>query len=131
MRIKNYAAFLSCLAIALLSFQVKAQAKLSLFDGTIVAGYIDKGAFINCAGPSVKFSKKPFSIAAGLLPSLRIKEDMVNPGATKNSLLTPNLGFGITAVFHHFAVQLPMYYNAKTAIKDGEWNLGAGLGYKF
>ncbi|WP_231729792.1 hypothetical protein [Pedobacter sp. Leaf176] len=131
MKIKKYVAFLSCLAISMLSFVVKAQTKATLFDGTIVAGYVDHGAYLNCVGPSIKFSKKPFSISAGLLPSLRIKEDKVPSGATKNSLLTPNLGFGLTAAFHHFAVQLPFYYNAKTAVKNGEWNVGAGLGYKF
>ena len=131
MNIKTYAAFLSCLAIAMLTLQAKAQTGLSLFDGTIVAGYVDKGAYLNCTGPGIKFTRKPFSIIAGLLPSLRIKEDKVTAGATKNSLLTPNLGFGLTAAFHHLAVQIPMYYNSKTAVKNGEWNLGAGLGYKF
>ncbi|MCX2474771.1 hypothetical protein OQZ33_10560 [Pedobacter sp. MC2016-05] len=131
MKIKKYVAFLSCPAIAMLSFQGKAQTKLALFDGIIVAGYVDKSAYINCVGPNIKFVKKPYSIAAGLLPSLRIKEDKVNPGAPKNSLLTPNLGFGLTAVFHHLAIQVPLYYNAKTAVKDGEWNVGAGIGYKF
>ncbi len=131
MKINNYVAFLSCLAIALLSFRAEAQTKFSLFDGTIIAGYVDNGAYLNCTGPSVKFTKKPFSIAASLLPTLRFKEDKVSAGATKNSLVTPNLGFGLTAVFHHFAVQLPFYYNAKTVAKNGEWNVGAGLGYKF
>lgn len=124
-------AFLSCLAFSMLPIQLKAQTKITLFDGVVVAGYVDRGAYLNCTGPSVKFTKKPLSIAAGLLPSLRIKEDKVAPGATKNSIVTPNLGFGLTAVIHHFALQLPLYYNAKTAAKDGKWNLGAGLGYKF
>lgn len=117
MKIKKHAAFLSCLAMAMLCSQAKAQTKASLFDGTLVAGYVDHGAYINCVGPNVKFTKKPLSISAGLLPSLRIKEDKVTPGATKNSLVTP--------------IQLPFYYNTKTAAKNGEWNLGLGLGYKF
>lgn len=96
--------FLSCLAIAMLSFGAKAQTKATLFDGTIVGGYVDHGAYINCVGPSVKYTKKPFSISTELLPSLRIKKDKVAPGATKNSLLNPNLGFGLTAAFHHLAV---------------------------
>jgi len=131
MKVKKNAAFLSCLAIAMLYFEAKAQTKVSLFDGTLVAGYVDHGGYINFVGPNVKFSKKPFSISAGLLPSLRIKEDKVTPGTTKNSLVTPNLGFGLTAVIHHLAIQLPFYYNTKTAAKNGEWNVGAGLGYKF
>ncbi|QIL42742.1 hypothetical protein G7074_24720 [Pedobacter sp. HDW13] len=112
-------------------FQAKAQTKAVLFDGILTAGYVDHGAFINCAGPSIKFSKKPYTVLLGMLPSLRIKEDKVATGATKNSVLTPNLGFGLTAAFRHIAIQLPVFYNAKTAVKNGEWNLGAGLGYKF
>lgn len=131
MKTKKYAAFLSCLAIALSSFWAKSQTRATLFDGTLVAGYVDKGAYLNCIGPNVKFSKKPFSIAAGLLPSLRFKEETVAAGATKNSLVTPTLGFGLTAVLNHLAVQVPLYYNTKTATKNGEWNVGAGLGYKF
>ena len=95
-----------------------------------MAGYVDHGGYVNCIGPNIKYAKKPFSIAAGLLPSLRIKEDKVAPGATKNSLITPSLGLGLTAVFNHIALQLPLYYNAKTSAKNGEWNLGIGLGYK-
>lgn len=131
MKIKNYVAFLSCLAIAMLSFKSNAQTKPTLFDGTIVLGYVDHGAYINCIGPSVKFNKKPYSLSVGLLPSLRIKEDKVAAGATKNAALTPSLGFGLTAAIRHLAIQLPFYYNAKTAAKDGKWNVGVGLGYKF
>ncbi|MNR38790.1 hypothetical protein D3C85_1569230 [compost metagenome] len=65
-----------------------------------------------------------------MLPSLRIKEDKVVAGATQNTWVTPNLGFGLTAIFSHLAVQLPFYYNNKTVVKDGKWNLGLGLGYK-
>jgi hypothetical protein len=115
--------------------QVKAQSASSikpvLFDGVIVAGYVDQGAFINCAGPGFRFTKKPFSLMAGFLPSIRIKEDKVAPGATKNSAVTPSLGLGLTAAYKHLAFQLPVYYNGKTAIKNGKWNLGVGVGYKF
>ncbi|OWK70155.1 hypothetical protein CBW18_13960 [Pedobacter sp. AJM] len=120
----------TCLSLALFSSALKAQTKVALFDGTIVAGYVDHGGYVNCIGPSVKYLKKPFSISAGLLPSLRIKEDKVAAGATKNSLITPSLGLGLTAVFNHIALQLPLYYNAKTSTKNGEWNVGVGLGYK-
>ena len=102
----------TCLSLALFSSALKAQTKVALFDGTIVAGYVDHGGYVNCIGPSVKYLKKPFSISAGLLPSLRIKEDKVAAGATKNSLITPSLGLGLTAVFNHIALQLPLYYNA-------------------
>lgn len=130
MKRTQYVAFLSCLAISLSFFTSKAQTKAVLFDGIIIAGYVDHGAYINCTGPAVKFSKKPYMLAAGLLPGLRIKEDKVAPGLSKNSLITPSLGFGLTAAFKHLAVQIPLYYNAKTTAKTGEWNLGFGLGYK-
>jgi hypothetical protein len=107
------------------------QTRATLFEGVIVAGYVDHGAYINCTGPAIKFSKKPISVLVGLLPSLRIKKDKVAAGAPKNSMLTPNLGFGITAIYKHLAVQVPLYYNAKTSSKDGKWNPGIGVGYKF
>lgn len=129
MKIKNLT-LLACLVLAFTSSTTKSQTKVSLFDGTIVGGYVDHGGYINCIGPNIRYAKKPFSIAAGLLPSLRIKEDKVAPGATKNSLITPSLGLGLTAVFNHIALQLPLYYNAKTSTKNGEWNVGIGLGYK-
>jgi hypothetical protein len=128
---KNFVAFIGCLALTMLFFSTKAQTKAILFDGVIVAGYVDHGAYINCTGPSIKFTKKPYSLILGMLPSLRIKEDEVAPGAAQNSLVTPTLGLGITAVFKHIALQVPLYYNAKTVVKDGRWNPGVGLGYKF
>lgn len=131
MNYKKFVALTGCLALTMLFFTVKAQTKAVLFEGIFVAGYVDNGAFINCAGPSIKFAKKPYAVLVGMLPSLRIKEDKVAPGAKHNSMVTPNLGFGATAVFHHVALQVPFYYNAKTAAKDGKWNVGVGLGYKF
>lgn len=107
------------------------QTKTTLFEGVIVAGYVDEGAFINCVGPAIKFSKKPVAILVGLLPSLRIKKDKVATGAPENSVLTPNLGAGITAIYKHLAIQVPVYYNAKTSTKDGKWKPGIGIGYKF
>ncbi|MCX2432677.1 hypothetical protein [Pedobacter sp. GR22-10] len=130
MKRRNIVMLSTCLSLALFSSALKAQTKVALFDGTIVAGYVDHGGYVNCIGPSVKYLKKPFSISAGLLPSLRIKEDKVAAGATKNSLITPSLGLGLTAVFNHIALQLPLYYNTKTSTKNGEWNVGVGLGYK-
>jgi hypothetical protein len=138
MKALNYAALAGCLAITMSCLSAgaqtpaeKPQTKAVLFEGYLLAGYVDHGAFINCTGPSIKFSKKPYAILVGLLPSLRIKEDKVAPAATKNSAVTPNLGFGITAAFRHLAVQLPFYYNAKTAVRNGKWKPGIGLGYKF
>jgi hypothetical protein len=62
---------------------------------------------------------------------LRIKKDRVAAGAPRNSVITPNLGAGITMAYKHFAIQVPAYYNAKTSTKDGKWNPGIGIGYKF
>lgn len=131
MKIKSIAAVFSCLALAMLSFEAKSQTKPVLFDGTFVAGYADHGAYLNCTGPGVRFTHKPFSLLAGLLPGLRIKKDVVAAGATNNTLFTPSLGVGATVAIKHFVVQVPLYYNAKTAAKDGKWNPGFGLGYKF
>lgn len=103
-----------------------------LYDGTVVAGYSDKGGYVNCTGPGIKYKKGNKTLLVGLLPSLRIKKDDAKlAGATKNNLITPSLGFGITATFHHFALQIPAFYNNKTTSEDGKWHLGVGVGYKF
>ena len=112
-------------------FAQQATIKGSLFDGTVVAGYVDKGAYINCTGPAVKYSRSGASILLGLLPSLKIKEDKVDEGKPKNSLITPTLGFGITACIGHFALQVPAFYTTKSATTHGKWNVGLGIGYKF
>ncbi|SMD07152.1 hypothetical protein [Pedobacter nyackensis] len=122
---------LSLLALTARSQSNAVQTKATLFEGVIVAGYVDKGAFINCTGPAIKFSKKPFAVLLGLLPSLRIKKDKVAAAAPQNSVITPNLGVGITAIYKHLAIQVPVYYNTKTSTRDGKWNPGIGIGYKF
>ncbi|PWG80487.1 hypothetical protein DDR33_12440 [Pararcticibacter amylolyticus] len=104
---------------------------MSLFDGIIAAGYVDKGAYVNCTGPSVKFTRKPLTLMLGLLPGLRIKEDKIAAGAPKNSVVTPSLGFGLTLSIGHLVVQTPFYYTSKTSSQDGKWNPGVGLGYRF
>ncbi|MCH5598550.1 hypothetical protein [Niabella ginsengisoli] len=108
-----------------------AKIKPALWDGMIIAGYADKGAFVNFGGPCIKYAKKPCVIALGMLPSLRIKEDKVAEGAKKNSTLTPSLGAGICFAYKHLALQVPVYYNAKTTSSDGRWAVGIGAGYKF
>ncbi|WP_235833139.1 hypothetical protein [Arcticibacter tournemirensis] len=111
--------------------QKETKVKPVLFDGFLVTGYVDNGAYINCTGPGVRFTKKPVSVLLGFLPGLRIKEDKVPEGASKNSAVTPSLGFGLTAAYKHLAIQVPFYYTSKTATKDGKWNPGIGIGYKF
>ncbi len=105
--------------------------KGSLFEGLVVAGYADRGAYVNCAGPALKYSKSNAAVLIGLLPTIRIKEDRVDEGKPKNTLITPTLGFGLTAVLGHFAIQIPTFYNPKTATADGRWHAGIGIGYKF
>lgn len=100
------------------------------WDGMVIGGYVDKGGYINFGGPSLKFIRKPWSIAIGVLPTLRIKEDKVAKGAMKNSSVMPTAGFGITVAYKHLVLQVPFYYNAKTSVANGKWNPGIGIGYK-
>ncbi len=110
--------------------QAQEEKKVSakLFEGTVVAGYVDKGAYLNCTGPAVKWTKPTYSILLGLLPSIKIKEDS---SPVKNSTFTPTLGFGATVtVLKHLALQIPTFYTPKTATTNGKWKLGVGIGYK-
>jgi len=103
--------------------------KASFFDGIAVAGYVDHGAFINFTGPNISFTHKSTKLMLGMLPSLRIKEDQSS--GTKNSIITPNLGVGIATVYKKIVLQIPFYYNTKTATQNGNWKAGVGLGYSF
>ncbi|MDR2235670.1 MAG: hypothetical protein LBE92_06070 [Chryseobacterium sp.] len=103
--------------------------KASFFDGTAVAGYADGGAFINFTGPNISLTRKSLKFIAGMLPSVRIKEDR-SPG-TKNSAIMPTLGAGLTIVYQKIALQIPVYYNSKTAEQNGRWKAGVGVGYSF
>ncbi|MCU7615872.1 hypothetical protein NZ698_01570 [Chryseobacterium sp. PBS4-4] len=103
--------------------------KASFFEGIVVAGYVDHGAFINFTGPNISFNHKSTKVMLGMLPSLRIKED--KSSGTKNSAITPNLGVGIAAVYKKIVLQIPLYYNSKTATQNGNWKVGVGLGYSF
>lgn len=128
------AAIIGSAALSMLGFSLKAQTssiKPTLFEGIIAVGYIDNGATVNFTGPAIKYTHKPFTLMAGMLPSLKIKEDKVTGDAPKNSMFVPSLGCGVTAVYKHIALQMPCLYTAKTATKDGHWNVGVGLGYKF
>ncbi|ULT38410.1 hypothetical protein KRR40_25165 [Niabella defluvii] len=57
----------------------------------VIAGYVDKGAFVNFGGPCIKFVSKPYVVTLGMLPSLRIKEDKVAAGAKRIHRLRPIL----------------------------------------
>ena len=98
------------------------------FEGSIVMGYVDKGAYLNFVGPSLGFSTDFSKISIGMLPSIRIKKDISIP---KNSLIFPSLGIGITYSYKYLVFQLPLYYNFKTATTNGNWQPGFGIGYRF
>ncbi|WP_343632051.1 hypothetical protein [Fluviicola sp.] len=101
--------------------------KFNPFDGVIVGGYVDNGAFINFTGPGVSLTIKKSKFLLGMLPSLRYKEDK---GLFKNFPITPNLGVGFTYCYNMIAFQVPLYYNAKTATANGRWNIGVGIGVR-
>lgn len=103
-----------------------ANVQASLCEGVMVAGYVDEGAYLNFTGPNINFKTKNSKFILGMLPSLRFKNDNSEP--THNSLVTPNLGAGLTYCYKHFAIQLASYYNAKTATKNGAWVVGGGIG---
>lgn len=106
---------------------VKPTVKFNPFDGIIAGGYIDNGAFLNFTGPSISLTIKNSKLLLGMLPSLRYKEDH---GLFKNAPITPNLGVGLTYCYKMIAVQVPFYYNAKTATANGRWNIGVGVGMR-
>lgn len=110
-----------------LLFSQKTKVSALISNGTIVVGYVDKGAFLNFTCPAVKLQKGSSDLMIGVLPSLRFK---VDNGSTKNSLVTPSLGIGFTYNYNSFAIQLPLYYKTKTNTQNGSWQLGLGVGYK-
>jgi len=110
---------------------VSKKVSLSAWDGMAVAGYVNKGGFVNFGGPTVRFIRKPVAAGFGILPTMRIKEESGTKDAPKNSAIMPTAGFGFTFVYKHLALQVPFYYNPKTATSNGKWNPGLGLGYKF
>lgn len=112
------------------SFRSAAQTesvKPALFDGILIAGYVNNGAFLNFGGPNLNLTKNNSKLILGMFPSIRFKEDK---GATKNSFITPALGIGLTYLYKNLAFQLPLYYNQKTGAKNGEWHIGIGLGLR-
>ncbi len=111
--------------------QIKTNSQLtaSLWDGMAVAGYLDRGAFLNFGGPGIKWVRKPVCVILGMLPSLRFKQDP--SGTSKNSFVTPTLGAGISIAYKHIVFQVPVYYTPKTTTANGKWNPGAGVGFKF
>ena len=126
-----------CIVAMLFSFSITHAQTVSTtkkaivaWDGMMVAGYVNDGGYVNFGGPSLKLIKKPWSFGFGILPTMRIKEDKVAAGAKKNSAIMPTAGFGFTVAYKHVVVQVPFYYNAKTASSNGKWHPGIGIGFK-
>ncbi|MBL0912603.1 MAG: hypothetical protein IBJ09_09540 [Bacteroidia bacterium] len=108
--------------------KARPKVKPALFDGSVIVGYVDKGAFLNFTGPNINMSIGRSRIVLGMLPSLRFKKDH---SPVRNSLVTPNLGAGITYSYGRIiAIQIPVYYNTKTATSNGRWEVGIGLGVR-
>jgi len=99
----------------------------ALYDGIFIGGYVDNGAFLNFTGPNINATYKNSKFMLGMLPSLRFKEDK---GTPKNAFVTPNLGIGFTYSYKIWAIQMPLYYNAKTATENGRWHIGLGVGLR-
>ena len=108
----------------------KPKTTIVAWDGMMIVGYVNNGGYVNFGGPSLKLIQKPFSFGFGILPTMRIKEDKVAEGAKKNSAVMPTAGFGFTVAYKHVVVQVPFYYNAKTAGSNGKWHPGIGIGFK-
>ncbi|AYZ11182.1 hypothetical protein EGY05_04255 [Chryseobacterium arthrosphaerae] len=111
------------------SQETDSKIKVSFFEGIAVAGYVDHGAFLNFTGPNISLKHKNIKYIAGMLPSLRIRED--RSSGTRNSPVTPTLGAGFTIVYRKIVLQIPVYYNTKTPDQNGSWKIGAGVGYSF
>lgn len=117
-------------ALSITADQADAQGttvQAAAFDGVVVAGYVHHGMYVNFTGPNVNLVKGRHKLIVGMMPSLRIKEDV---GETRNAPVTPALGCGLTYCFGHVAVQLPFYYDPKTATANGRWHPGIGVGVR-
>ncbi len=132
--VKWKAALLGVIACCVLqgeTFGQTAPLHASVFDGIIVAGYANNGAYINCTGPAIKYSRQSFTVMAGLLPTLLFKQEEKRDDVPRNAAVMPTLGFGLTAIYRRFAIQLPTFYTPKTNVDDGKWKPGIGVGYRF
>ncbi len=121
--------FLAFILACSFVFETSAQElKISsaIFEGNIVVGYVNKGAFLNFTGPGVSWKSKDIRFLFSMLPTLRFKKDFSSN--TRNSFVTPSLGCGISFHYKKVLCQIPIYYNAKSTSENGSWHLGFGLG---
>ncbi len=109
------------------TFSQEYKVSYALFDGVIIGGYVDHGAFLNFTGPNLNATCRHSKFIFGMLPSLRFKKDH---GTPKNAFVTPNLGIGCTYIYKMWAAQSACYYNGKTATENGQWHIGLGVGLR-
>ena len=119
--------FLCFLFISFTAWAQDSTVRFTLYDGFVMAGYVDGGGFINFTGPNINATYKNSKFVLGMLPSLRFKQDQ---GTPRNAFITPNLGVGLTYSYKWYAVQVPFYYNPKTATENGQWHIGIGIGVR-
>jgi hypothetical protein len=119
--------FILLLMVSTLGHAQDDQVKFALYDGLIIAGYVDKGGYLNFTGPNINVTYGSSKFILGMLPSLRFK---IDEGTPRNAPVTPNLGVGLTYSYKIWAVQVPLYYNAKNATENGGWHVGVGLGLR-
>lgn len=105
----------------------KSTVRVSAFDGVFAFGFVNGGGFTNFTGPNINMTYGHHKYILSALPSLRYKRDRSEP---RNAFVTPNLGVGFTYSYKLFAIQIPLYYNPKTATENGEWHVGIGLGMR-
>ncbi len=79
--------------ISILTIAQDRELNVALYDGFIVGGYVDEGAYLNFTGPNINLRNNNSKFVLGMLPSLRFKEDR---GIPKNAFVTPTLGGGLT-----------------------------------
>ncbi|MGY6560694.1 MAG: hypothetical protein ACXITV_01170 [Luteibaculaceae bacterium] len=107
--------------------QAATEVGFTFAEGYIVSGFVDNGGYINFTGPNFNITRGNTQLVLGMMPSLRFKQDNTEP---RNSFITPALGTGITFSYKWMAIQIPFYYNAKTATQNGRWHVGFGLGVR-
>ncbi|MCX8020163.1 MAG: hypothetical protein N2747_06685 [Chitinophagaceae bacterium] len=115
------------LLLTTLNFAQNSGNSVAVWDGIVIAGYVNDGAFVNFTGPNINVTKGHYRLLLGALPSLRIKKDQA---AIKNATIFPALGVGLTFCKKAFALQVPFYYNSKTSTQKGKWHIGIGIGVR-
>ena len=109
------------------TFAQEDKVSFAMYEGIFIAGYVDNGAYLNFTDPNINATNKNSKFILGMLPSLRFKTDDRTP---KDAFITPNLGFGFTCSYKILALQIPLYYNAKTTTQNGQWHMGWGVGLR-